>query len=339
MTEHSDTGTLFVSKKYTNFPAIVDDVVAGNLHATFILAPLAMVLAREGSVKVKIVHLGHRDGTALVVPTDSPYKTFEDLRGKKIAIPHRYSNQRILIARLMDQFQFAENDVQLIDFPPPEMPAALKAGQFDAYIVGEPHCAKAELGGFGRVMYHTKDIWPNFISCVLVVTQKLIDEQPDLVQELVAGITSSGEWIDKGPQDRLLEGIYVEGESLPAVANKENVAPIVIPKDFGVTPRMQAAQIGGLYYGQPPDLLKYVLTKPPDRVRYTNLNLHREDFAEIQKYAERLGYFSKRPVTPEDPFGFEDYCDPRFEQGVLREMPLRTIASEATAPTPVGEVK
>jgi len=265
--------------------------------------------------------------------TDSPYKTFEDLRGKKIAIPHRYSNQRILIAKLMDQFQFAESDIQLIDFPPPEMPAALKAGQFDAYIVGEPHCAKAELGGFGRVMYLTKDIWPNFISCVLVVTQKFIDEEPELVQELVTGITSSGHWIDKGPQDQLLEGIYVEGETLPAVADKDQVQPIVMAKDFGVSPRMQAAQIGGLYYGQPPELLKYVLSKPPDRVKYVDLDLRKDDFAEIQKYAERLGYFAKRPVTKEDPLVFEDYCDPRFEKGHMREMPLRLEAAAAATPT------
>jgi NitT/TauT family transport system substrate-binding protein len=313
-----------VSKKYTNFPTIVEDIQAGNLDAAFILAPLAMVLAREGSRPVKIVHLGHRDGTAIVVPTESPYKTFADLRGKRMAIPHDYANQRILIEKLKDQFGFGPNDLELIDFPPPEMPAGMKGGSFDAYIVGEPHCAKAELGGFGRVMYHTKDIWPNFISCVLVVTQDLIDEQPALVQELVSSITASGEWIDRGPQDRLMEGIYVAGETVPVPdPSLELPAPIVMPKDFGITPRMQAAQIAGLYYGQPPELLKYVLSHPPDRVKYVDLDLNRENFAEIQRYAERLGFFSKRPVTPEDPLRFEDYCDDRFEKGLRPPMPLR----------------
>ena len=60
----------------------------GNLKATFILAPLAMVLNRKG-VPVKIVpprpprrdDHGRAQGLA--------YPTFGDLRGKRIAIPHR----------------------------------------------------------------------------------------------------------------------------------------------------------------------------------------------------------------------------------------------------------
>lgn len=331
VTEHSEAGTVFVSKRYTNWPAMTEDIQAGNLHAAFILAPLAMVLAREGTRPVKIVHLGHRDGTCMVVGKDSPYRTFADLRGKRIAIPHRYSNQRILIERLKEQAGFSEGDVTLIDFPPPEMPAGLKAGQFEAYIVGEPHAARAELSDFGRVLYYTKDVWPNFISCVLVVTQDLIDAEPELVQELVSGITASGEWIDEGPADQLVAGVYVEGEQGEAPADPgdaETPRSLVVPRDFGLTPRMQAAQIGGLYYGQPPELLKFVLSKPPDRVKYTDLALNRADFEEIQRYAERLEFFSKRPVTAADPFGFEDYCDDRFERGVPRRLPLRPTPEE-----------
>jgi NitT/TauT family transport system substrate-binding protein len=51
------------------------------------------------------------------------------------------------------------------------------------YFVGEPFAAKAELDGSGRVLYYAKDIWPHFISCVLVVHEKLIKERkPPLSQ-------------------------------------------------------------------------------------------------------------------------------------------------------------
>ena len=100
---------------------MVEDIQAGNLDAAFILAPFAMVLAREGSRPVKIVHLGHRDGTCVIVPKDSPYQSFADLRGARIAIPHRYSNQRILIeSRRLDDFkrnpqQFIEQTAEAIN--------------------------------------------------------------------------------------------------------------------------------------------------------------------------------------------------------------------------------
>ncbi len=333
VTEHSKSGTLFASKRYTGFPTMVEDINAGNLDAAFVLAPLAMVMARTGSTPVKITHLGHRDGTALVVRKDSSYRSFADLRGARIAIPHRYSNQRILIERLKDQHGFGDADVALIDYPPPEMPAGLKTGAFEAYIVGEPFAAKAEMDGFGRVLHFTKDVWPDFISCVLVVTQRLIDSEPELVRELVQGITASGHWLDQG-DDALLSGVYLEGEAALA-GSAERARAVVLPEGFGRSPRMQAAAIASQarYYNQDPELLKYVLSHPADRVKYTDLELAQDDFAEIQRYAERLGFFSARPVTAEDPFGFEDYCDARFESGEARGVPLRSApGDQRTAP-------
>lgn len=324
VTKHSSTGTLFQSKRYTSFPSIIEDINAKNLDAAFILAPLAMKLARTGKRPVKIVHLGHRDGTTIIVRTDSPYQTFADLKGKKIAIPSRFSNQRILIQRLIDQFGMKDDDVTLVEYPPPEHPGALKAGDVDAYIIGEPFAAKAQVEGFGRVLYFTKDVWPNFISCVLVVTQEMIDAKPAMVQELVSGIRSSGMWIDSG-DERLMAGVKLADPAVPVTADDSTVT---IPEGFGRTSRMQAALIAARkeHYNQDPELLKFVLSKPPDRVKYTNLNLAKDELAEIQHYAERLGYFAERPVTKEDPFVFEDYCDPRFQLGDVRQMPLQETA-------------
>ncbi|WP_404310584.1 ABC transporter substrate-binding protein [Neorhodopirellula lusitana] len=314
VSKHSEQHSEFVSWRYTSWPAMTEDIDAGNLDAAFILAPLAMVMQRQGT-PVKIVHLGHRDGTAIVVREDSPYQSFEDLRGKRIAIPHRYSNQRILVEKLKDEYRFTNADITMIDYPPPEMPAGLKSGQFEAYIVGEPFAAKAEMDGFGRVLYFTKDIWPDFISCVLVVTERLIERDPELVAELVQGISASGKWIDEG-DGRLMAGLREE--------DSDQVGEVTIPKDFGSSPRMQAAMIAARqeYYNQDPELLKFVLTRPIDRVRYTQLNLAKDDFKEIQQYAEQLGFFSFRPVTADDPFGFEDYCDPSFEQSGMWTLPV-----------------
>jgi NitT/TauT family transport system substrate-binding protein len=311
VTTHSEKGSVFQSKRYTNFSAITEDMTAGTLKASFILAPLAMVLNRKG-VPVKIVYLGHRDGTTFMVRKDSPYHSFADLKGKRIAIPHRYSNQRILVERLKDRFGFGPDDVTLVDYPPPEMPAALKTGQIDAFVVGEPFPAKAEMEGFGRVLYFTKDIWPDFISCVLAVHEDLIRTNRPLVQELVNGIGASGEWID-APGEDLASGVVTEeGAPVPGTPGRELLT--ILKDRFGTTHRMQAAAIAARreYYAQDPDLLKFVLSHPPDRVRYSNLLPARKDFEEIQRYAEKLGYFSFRPVTKEDPFRFEDYCDPSF---------------------------
>lgn len=270
MTEHSDTGSVFKSRKFTDWPTVSEALSAGELGAAFILAPLAMQLAQKG-VPIKVVYLGHRDGTAIIVRADSPIRDFRDLAGKKVAIPMRYANQNVLMHKMMKQEGMPFDSIDLIELPPPEHPTALAEGSIDAYIVGEPFAAKAEVDGYGRVLYHTKDIWPDFISCVLVVRQELIDNDRALVQELVDGIAKSGKWLDADQSHR-----------------------------------MDAAQVAAKnYYFQDPKLLEFVLSKPPDRVKYTHLAPLKPDFDGIMHLAVEMGIL-------DGPIAFEDYVDDSF---------------------------
>jgi len=54
--------TRFVSQRFTDFPTMVESMKADRLEATFMIAPLAMKL-REQGLPVKILYLGHRDGS------------------------------------------------------------------------------------------------------------------------------------------------------------------------------------------------------------------------------------------------------------------------------------
>ncbi|MFN0243968.1 MAG: ABC transporter substrate-binding protein [Planctomycetota bacterium] len=274
ITEHGDAGTIFKSQKFTDFPSMKEALIARKIDATFMNAPLAPKLVMDG-VPVKIVYLGHRDGTAVVVRTDGPIQQFEDLRGKVVAIPGRFSNQNIFLHRMMKQLGMPFDSMTIKELPPPEHPSALAAGAIDAYIIGEPHAAKGELDGYGRVLLQMRDAWPNFISCVLVVRQEIIDERRDLVQELVNGIAASGEWLD---EDRHTTAQH----------------------------RKDAAVVAGkIFYNQPPKLLDYVLTKDVTRVSYTNLMPPKHDFDEIMDLAFELKILPKK-------IPFEDYVDASF---------------------------
>ncbi|MCK6546166.1 ABC transporter substrate-binding protein [Myxococcota bacterium] len=270
MTKHSDRGSLFQSVKFTDWPTVKEALIAKEIGASFILAPMAMQLRADG-VPIKVVYLGHRDGTTLMVHKDSPIQEFGDLRGKKVAVPSRFANQNILIHKMMKTWNMPAGSIDIKELPPPEHPTALLAGSIDAYIVGEPFAAKSELDGHGRVLYYTKDIWPNFISCVLVVHEDLIKKDRRLVQELVDGIAKSGKWVDESLEHR-----------------------------------MDAAEIAAkYYYFQKPELLKHVLSKPADRVRYTQLSPLKRDFDEIMELAVEMGVLKKR-------IEFEEYADPSF---------------------------
>jgi NitT/TauT family transport system substrate-binding protein len=144
-----------------------------------------------------------------------------------------------------------------VELPPPDMPGALATKAIDAYFVGEPHAARAELDGSGRVLYHEKDIWPRFISCVLVVTEKLIDTRPAVVRDLVRGIAESGEW---------------------AETHREEAAKVVSP-----------------FFRQDEKLVRYVLTQPPDRVSYRMLTPGDEEMQKIADMGLEAGIL-ERPL-------------------------------------------
>jgi len=268
----------FEPVRFNGWPELSEAFLSNDLQATFILAPLAMKLREEGH-KIKIVYLGHRDGTTMMVHKDSDIRAIRDLRGKTIAIPGRYSNQNLIIFKALSERGMSIKDVKTVEMPPPDMPAALASRSVDAIIAGEPIMAKTELAGYGRVLFMTKDVWPEFISCVLAVRQDAIRNRRDEVQRLVDGIARSGMWLDQDKDD----------------------------PEKTWNHRMQAAQfVSKKYYGnQDPKLLEFVLSKPPDRVKYTNLTVRRKDFEEIERYFKESGGF-KGTVS------FDDYTDTSF---------------------------
>jgi NitT/TauT family transport system substrate-binding protein len=256
----SQTSTNFNSRVFSDFPTVASALEAKQIQATFMIVPLAMKL-REQGVPVKICYLGHRDGSEIVVGKNSPYRSLQDLKGKKVAIPSVYSNQNFVFHKLMEDYGMSQNDISFIVLPPPDMPTSLASGAIDAYFVGEPFCAKAELDGIGRILYYARDIWPNFISCALVVHEDLIRDHPEIVQDLVRGIAQSGAWAE--------------------------------------THRAEAAKLASPYFRQDEKVLNYVLTADPHRVSYVRLTPTDEDLQKIQDMGLKMGLLKKHITMQE----------------------------------------
>lgn len=248
--------SFFQPMRFNGFPELKEMFLGRpkEMPATFILAPMAMAL-REQGVKIKIVYLGHRDGSAVVVHKDSGIFQTTDLRGKTVAVPGRYANQRLILYRELKKAGMTFDDIKIIEMPPPDMPAALFSRSVDAITSGEPFMGQTELDGYGRTLWQAKDVWPGFISCVLVVHEDAIRDHRAEIQRLVNGIAASGKWIDQS-----------------------------------MAHRMDAAQfVATNYYNQNPRLLSYVLSKPPDRVTYSRLAPLRANFEEIEQLAQEAG--------------------------------------------------
>jgi len=252
-------GEIFLPRLFQGFPEIKEALISNKIQAAFIVAPLAIALRAQG-VGIKVVYLGHRYGSAVVVKKNGPVKTFADMRGRTIAIPSRFSDERLLVFRAMKIWGIKPNEIKMVEMAPPDVASALAAGAIDAFVMGEPFPSQAELGGYGRVLFQAREYWPDYMSCILVVQQDLIDKRPEVVQELVDGIARSGLWLDKGKPHR------------------EDAA------DF----------VGRFYYNQKPALLRWALTKPMDRVMYTPLAPRKPDFDLVRDLMIETGVLTKK---------------------------------------------
>ncbi|HEV7714778.1 MAG TPA: ABC transporter substrate-binding protein [Steroidobacteraceae bacterium] len=257
--------------KYNGWPEIKESLMAGRIQAGYMLAPLVMDLADKG-IPVKIVSLGHRSGAVIMVRNDSPYQTFRQLTGKRIAIPSRFAVDFLFLRRQLAKENMKVEELEIIEMPPPDMPAALYANAVDAYCTGEPFGAAAQSAGYARPLRMTRDEWPKYICCVLTVREELIAENPAMVQDLVNNILGAGTWLDEQP------------------ANREKAVQIAA---------------GARFFNQDPKIIRFVMQNPTDRVTYGDLRMIRTEFEELMQLSLDAG-------TIKHPIPYEKYVDEQF---------------------------
>ena len=270
----------FEYSKYNGWPEIKESLMTGRIQAAYMLAPLVMDLV-DKKIPLKIVSLGHRSGAVIMVRTDSAHKRFADLKGKRIAIPSRFAVDFLFLRKMLGRDGMTPKDIEIVEMAPPDMPAALYAKAVDAYCTGEPFGAAAQRAGYARPLAMTRDEWRNYICCVLTVREELIKENRPLVQELVNYVQAAGNWLDAGP------------------ASRNKAVTIAAGRKF---------------FNQDPNIIRFVMENPADRVTYGDLRMIKAEFDDLMKLSIEAGTI-KRPI------GYESYVDESFVKA-LKPVPI-----------------
>ena len=261
----------FEYSKYSGWPEVKESLMAGRIQAAYMLAPLVMDLA-DKKIPLRIVSLGHRSGAVIMVRSDSGYASYRHLKGKRVAIPSRFAVDFLFLRRMLAREGMTPKDVEVIEMPPPDMPAALYAKAVDAYCTGEPFGAAAQRAGYARPLSMTRDEWRKYICCVLTVREELIREDRALVQDLVNHVLGAGVWLDAKQ------------------ANRDKAVSIAAGRKF---------------FNQDPNIIRFVMENPTDRVTYGDLKMIRAEFDELMQLSIEAGTL-KRPVP------YEKYVDESF---------------------------
>jgi NitT/TauT family transport system substrate-binding protein len=230
---------------------IGDALTNNDIDGAFILAPYAMELFNSGE-KIKMVLIGHKNGSVIITNKRLGIKKVEDFKGKTVLIPFHLSIHMMLFDKMLKSAGLEvgpDKDVVFEVAAPSQIPEYMamdEDGTIGGFIVAEPFGSQVIKDGYGEEFRLSKDLWPNHPCCIFVLKESIIQKYPEAVQEITDSLVKSGLLIDQKPD--------------------------------------VAAKIGALFLKQDEDVMNRVLTQPKDRVKTSELMPNLKDLDTIQEY-------------------------------------------------------
>ncbi len=122
----------------------------------------------------------------------------EDLKDKKVAVEEGVVDDFLLTLALQEK-GMSRDDVRIVNLETGAAAAAFATGQVDAVGAFPPFWLTALEREGSKELVSSKD-FPGAIPDLLVVSQRLIDEQPDQVQALINTWFDTLDFMDKNPE-------------------------------------------------------------------------------------------------------------------------------------------
>ena len=133
------------------------------------------------------------------------FASFKDLKGKKVAAN---TSAQITMNGLLENEGMAEKDVQFVNLPGGEMAGAIARGDVDAACVWEPLFTNVKNAAPGGKLLGLDSDTPSFKQFgtmaspdIMIISRKLVDEQPALAGKLVAAIFRGVKYTNENPDD------------------------------------------------------------------------------------------------------------------------------------------
>lgn len=162
-------------------------MLAGNIDIAYVGAA-PVISALSSGLDAKIIAGVQTQGSNLVLrpEIEMSYTGPEDLKGLKIAtFPAGTIQDTLLRDWLKDNNINPETDLEIIGMGPGDAKVAIAAGQVDAVFLPHPSPSIIESEGSGVSVMASGEMSPNHACCVLVVSGKLIRENPALVEQIL----------------------------------------------------------------------------------------------------------------------------------------------------------
>ena len=224
-----------------SWATVRDRLVYGQVQAAHMLAPLALAVTLGLSQQAAAISAPLKlnvNGNALVMATDfaaalerrsaarlaDPVGAAHDFaaaiglhrRKPVIGVVHRFSSHSLMLRYWLAAGGVdVERDVVLRVVPPPLMVEAMRLGELDGFIAGDPWPAAAVEEGLAEVVAAGARIWQRGVEKVLAFRTDWMEANGDTVDRLLRAISAASAWCDEAANheelaELLARPVYVD---------------------------------------------------------------------------------------------------------------------------------
>jgi sulfonate transport system substrate-binding protein len=178
-------------------------LISGAIDASFVGPNPAINAFQKTKGGIRIVAGTASGGAFLVVKPD--ITSAADLKGKKVATPQLGNTQDVALRTWLNDNGLHETkdggDVTIVPEDNSVTLTAFQTGAIDGAWVPEPWATRLVSEGNGKVLVDEKTLWPagRFVTTVLMVKKSYLDAHPDVIENVIRGLSDSIDLIKSDP--------------------------------------------------------------------------------------------------------------------------------------------
>ncbi|MCX6976488.1 MAG: ABC transporter substrate-binding protein [Verrucomicrobia bacterium] len=187
---------------YNAGPSAMEALASHSIEFTYVGPnPALNLYSRSQGEEVRVIAGAAFGGSALVVQSDGRLSKPADFRDKLIATPQLGNTQDIACRGWLKKHGFRitqiGGDVRVIPTANPDQLSLFIAGKLDGVWTVEPWVSRLALDAHGTVFLTDKV----GATTLLVSSQKILSQSPDLVKKFAAAHAELTTWINQNPQE------------------------------------------------------------------------------------------------------------------------------------------
>ncbi len=186
--------------EFPSGPPEMQAMLAGDLDIAYVgTAPPISAIAQ--GLDAKIVAAVNINGSDLVFKPGVDYSGPQSLIGKSVGTFPPGSIQDTVMKKWLQDNGVPISEVKILPMGPGDAVTAITAGKVDGVFLPHPSPAIIEQEGKGESVVASGEMWPNHACCSLVVSGRLIRDNPELVEQIIKTHIKATQYVNSHPDE------------------------------------------------------------------------------------------------------------------------------------------